>query len=645
MKGARYLHSMSATPDSSILVDTFVETLERERRAFVVGSFGSGKSALLRAAVSAVPRAVVVSPPIGDGDAAEAALIEVAGHLNDVAIEDVIRDPQRSTGAKVDAVVGACADRDDLVLLLDDPFAWALGERDRSPDLLFRLRDGILDSPNVVGIAARAASPSLVDEPILLEVQTAAPWRWLELDWGQLGDFAAVATTTGSRRPIPLHAFAFRVLCQAASFETRDVWPTRAVLRRLYRHMLEAAPGLAQVWSTLTTIRWPEDEKVVRGTADIAVPHDAVELCFGRLSEPGDIRLPAAFRVVGSTEDGRATSPLHQRLADAWAQRASLMGSYECFHHATRADHGHLEAWTEAPMLVEQWHSLGRWLSQRGGYARAAAVFSRAVDHDPTDAYAHHYLAFNLDVDGRDAPTVDEHYGRALALDPTVVWWHSRFIRFLLTRERIDDAHHAWDRALLRLPMDEAMPDDDLFVDLHTEVARQLIDALELDFAEEVLAGVPEETFVDGSRFADLREELRRVDAAVNGNPLLPVTSEERNQEHPLLVPEYREGWGSLEAWWVASIDDVREDGQVTLTVEEHAPGTAPRLMTAAATTQHLRADGVSPSAVRPGRLLEFGFYGDDQTLILEHPARRSLPWAGRPPFPDPMRYVRRSAE
>lgn len=422
------------------------------------------------------------------------------------------------------------------------------------------------------------------------------------------------------------------------------MWPTRGVLRRLYRQMLDVAPGLAQAWTVLTTIRWPEDEETVHDVSDNAAYHDALRLCFPRLSEPGDGRLPAAFRVVGATEDGGVAGPLHDSLADVWGQRPSLIGSYERFHHTARADERQVETSAEAPMVVEQWHSLGRWLSQSGDYARAARVFSRAVAQDWTDAYAHHYLAFNLDVEGSDAPTVHEHYARALDLDPTVVWWHSRFIRFLITRERIDDAREAWDRALLRLPIDEAMPGDDLFLDLHAEVGRQLIDTLELDFAEEVLAGVGEEAFVDGSRFSDLSDELRRADAAVNGNPLLPVTAEEQG-ERPLLVPEYREGWGSLEAWWVASIDDVRDDGQISLTVEEHAPGAAPKVMTAAATKQGLRADGVSPSAVHPGRLLEFGFYGDDQTLVLEHPARRRLTWATRTPFPDPMRYVRRSAD
>ncbi len=634
---------MSATQHASL--DAFVETLERERRAYVVGAFGSGRSALLRTAASALPAALVVSPPLGDGDAAEAALIELAGKLNDAEVETLIRDPHRRTADKVDAVVDACADRDDLVLLLEDPFAWSLEERDGSPDLLFRLRDGILDSPNVVGIAARAASPSLSSHPILVDVETAAPSAWLELDWGHLSDSAAAAAAAVSRRRIPLHAFAFRVLCHAALFETRDLWPSRAMLRRLYRHMLDTAPMLAETWSRLTAIRWPEDSETVRGVPGGAPNQNAVEQCYRRLSEPGDARLPAAFRVVGGTEDGRMTAPLHDHLANAWAQRGTLKSSYEHFHHAARANQSAVEGWAEAPMLVEQWHSVGRWLSQRGDYVRAAAVFARALTHDQSDAYAHHYLAFNLDVDGRDAPIVHEHYARALDLNPTVVWWHSRFIRFLITRERIDDAQQAWDQALLRLPIDEATQDDDLFDDLHAEVARQLIDALELDFAEEVLAGIPEDAFVDGSHFANLRQELRRVDAAVNGTPLLPLTAEGREQQRPLVVPEYREDWGQLEAWWVASIDDVREDGQVSLTVEEHAPGATPRLMTAAATTQDLRADGLSPSAVRPGRLLEFGFYGDEQTLVLEHPARRQLSWAARTPFPDPMRYVRRSGD
>lgn len=212
VKDAPYVHSMSATQDSTF-VDAFVETLERERRAYVVGSFGSGKSTLLRAAASALPRALLVSPPVGDGDAAEAALIKVATHLHDSGIEEVVRDPARPTAEKVDDVVRACGNRDDLVLLLDDPFAWALEERDRSPELLFRLRDGLLDSRNAIGIAARAASPSSSNEPILLDVETNA--RALAVLGPRLGAAARIRSRS-SRRDLPAPGATSRICVPCA---------------------------------------------------------------------------------------------------------------------------------------------------------------------------------------------------------------------------------------------------------------------------------------------------------------------------------------------------------------------------------------------------------------------------------------------
>lgn len=629
------------TLDLSSDLEAFLGHLDAQRRAGVAGGAGSGKSSVLREAAQVLPEALLISPPVGDGDAAESALVELASKLDDAQVRDALMDPELDTSEKVDTVVDVLQQRDDLILLLDDPPAWAPDEDEATAtDLFLRLSDGILESNNKVGIAARAGSTRLSEEfTIRLKSQTLEAATWASEEWGSLSESAElVANAVGSRK-LTLPLFTYRVICAHVSFNGAS-WPTRPVVRKLFSRVMKDDADLAIAWGVGATIRHPSDRQTAIEDLDTG-QRELYESGLLRLCEPGEFRLPSVFRSVGETEDGEITRPLHDRLAEEWQAADSLLAEYERFHHAARGTAvSDADLWQ--PLLREQWHALGRWYSQRESYEKASRVFQRALDLDDSDAYAHHYLAYNLDAWATRPDDVEQHYREAIKHNPSVTWWHSRFIRFLITRERIEDAREAWDQALLDVGSGASESQQlKVFRDLHAEVCRQLIDALELEFAAAVLAGVDSDLVADEPRFESLRGELSRVHAALNGSSFLPVSSDQIDREAPLLLPTFRESWGHLGKWWQAAVEEVRQDGSVALVAREYDDGWGEDALTVETSVDDLRADGLS-TAPDPGMLLEFGFYEHGETLVLHHPPRRHMSWAARTPYLDPMRYVLR---
>jgi hypothetical protein len=170
-------------------------------------------------------------------------------------------------------------------------------------------------------------------------------------------------------------------------------------------------------------------------------------------------------------------------------------------HHLTEAgDAGALLS--RSLWFVDQYNALGKALSQMASRAprgeppeealrrQAIQAYERALAHDASDAYAHHYIAYNLDILAADPARAEREYVVARDLEPTHAWYHSRYIRFLITTAWMTEARAAWERAFDGLggaprPLD--------YEELHGQVARLLLHRGELDFAREVLEDVPEE--------------------------------------------------------------------------------------------------------------------------------------------------------
>ena len=75
-------------------------------------------------------------------------------------------------------------------------------------------------------------------------------------------------------------------------------------------------------------------------------------------------------------------------------------------------------------------------------------MFRLAVQLEPEHAYAHHYLAYNLDWLAEETEDLEFHYREAIRLQPTHPWYWSRWISYLATRGRYREAKITWHEAL-----------------------------------------------------------------------------------------------------------------------------------------------------------------------------------------------------
>lgn len=317
--------------------------------------------------------------------------------------------------------------------------------------------------------------------------------------------------------------------------------------------------------------------------------------------------------------------------------RAVRRHEMEIIHHLTEA--GEAEAvLSRSVYFVEQYDKLGKALSIRGVRASkpallrlAVGAYDRALAHDPEDAYAHHYRAYNLDVLAGEPAPVEAGYRRALALRPDHVWHHGRFISFLVTCGRAREAHDAWEDALRAL--DGLRHHAWLFRELHRPVARLLLHRGRLDFAREILEDVPE--YLGDTWFAPLRALLAQLEEAESDQLVFPASvpaAHRWNGPHLLISEEERP---RVVRWMPGRIE--RANGEISVRYAEDATTFARRPFTAA---QFRRAcPAARPTMPPAGTFLEIIELEGADTVIRCHPmtaALNDLP----PVFPPPDRYL-----
>lgn len=212
----------------------------------------------------------------------------------------------------------------------------------------------------------------------------------------------------------------------------------------------------------------------------------------------------------------------HRELADKYKTRFSsdlvaqrlgeaLRAEIEVVHHRTIA--GDAQVLNDTLYFAEQYDALGRAFGQRGerlmkrgaggavgNLKSAITCYERALENDPEDWYAAHYVAFNHDVLGGDVVQIEKHYRRAIDLRPTFVWGHSRWIRFLVTCGRYDEAMAAFEAALEVCSSNNPL----FFRELHLDVAHQFLQSNTYPQAQAVLKRVPEGARAQLDRFEPL---------------------------------------------------------------------------------------------------------------------------------------------
>jgi tetratricopeptide (TPR) repeat protein len=579
---------------------------------------------------------------------------------------------------------------DKLVLLCDDPTYWhgALFEETgffsgRASDVTRLLVEQARCRRVIAG-----RMPESLSADSVVELTPDAPDREWLLDseaWGELADAARALEETGA----PLESFTaleLRLAVALAALRDPYVAATAAVEEPEHRRIAAALwdvvanePPLARLkraWLRLSFVRRPFAPNLLGALRLDELPrrHAAVIrycLVFGdseeyRLHEivRSEARAWLREQPSGSRRqlERHASRLLADYYIDRFAARASagdpsaVSDSMESFYFVTLTAEPALRE-RVTPYFTEQLNALGWSLSYlHHDYDAAAEVFREAVSWDADDDYAHHYLAFNLDRQGKDAATVEGHYAAAIELNPENSWWHARYVVFLAHRGRIGDARSCWDDALVALRVAERASDRFLFETLHLWVAEALLDRGELGFAREVLDQIP-----DWARRSDvlaaygpLRRRLAALTEAARNGALVPAhrLGSRWWEEGPELLQDKlgEDGDLHLVRWLAARIEDIDQDGvhlrAADLEPRQEAFPDVGRSVLDLEVFLRLCRDEERAREMRPGWHAEIGVYASRSrpdrgttTVIRLHRPRRA-DWAEEPVF-DSARYLR----
>lgn len=652
------------------------------------GESSEGKSTTLRRVGELLRQEgrvpILVAPPHRALDAGQVALVQVAkglkeGGLINGEIESTFYDETLGWSAQRSAVHSWLQDnRDHIVVLCDEPGQWAAGGdeslehfRNKTTSVIQLLLDDV-------------ACPRVVAGKLDVERRTRPcefvahgrhydEWLRSESEWGCL---SASATGLWEHMHNDLHRFSpleVRLLValaelqspgDVASFIARAGHPPRGQLSARLIDALGKAPDDEALvfgqWARCELVRDEvRSEQLSRfGAYALSERSQAILTKCIMYEEDGRFVLHELLRNDARKRDHWLDDPgrsdTHARLADFYTEELksaadageptlALREELEGFHHAVASGHPGLVEKFRA-FFAEQLNLLGRHLSHvEKKYPEAVEVFERAVARDAENDYSHHYLAYNLDVQGLQPERVEAHYTQAVQISDEHAWWWSRLICFLLTRGRLRDAKARWAQAEDALALPSEDTPESVYKNLHKWVARLALHRHKLDFAESVLQQVSEEAKTELRGFGAMEELLQRLRQAEEHKTVFPSWKPlESRWQTRLRLPE-RQNDDKLARWLAARVEGI-EESTVHLVVGERPDDTDEPRWGRLHVPTDVFAEWLCESAIdelTEGRFLELGMYGS----LDAQPQVYLLPQMGRPDqdlpplFPDPSRY------
>lgn len=649
-----------------------------ERRLALHAAHGFGKTAVLAGLAAALTgsRPVVrVGLPAAD-DAAQVALVQAAAQLlfaRPDLLECVVppREPARMPwAARIEALRGALSSAGDQALILVDEPRFDPGSNPEGQLFAGRaveITQALMGAPGVVVLAGAwiprgVAQDAGVRLPLL----------------PRSDDIVARRMNERARAHGPLPPVVVRILAalEIAGVDIRRISPPDLRADRLLSHELGRLflerPGMRGVVARLSVLRVPFSDDLLDRAGLSSLSEEERGIVRQLLSSAGDGRyvvpaaLSGAFRERSALGDPawipdapagdahRFAAQHHRARFDAARAggdvAVAVREELEEIHHLTEA--GDATALLDRSLqFVEQYDALGKSLSQKALRAPrgqeeqlrrdAVRAYERAIEHERDDAYAHHYIAYNLDILATERERVGSEYVTAKDLDPGHPWYHSRHICFLITTSWMLPARSCWERAIAELagtgrPLDHAIHDA-----LHRPVARLLLARSELGFAREVLEDVPE-THRSASWWIAL-EQLRVCleedrDQRLVFPPTLPVAERWTGPHLALSGP----GGEGIKDWKPGRVLG-RDEALVTIDVAR-----SPEQLSTIEIELRAMAEewGVSPGEVHPGAFVELVEY-DDGTKKMNVWDRSSSSFHDIPNlprlFPASDRYVRRA--
>lgn len=658
----RFLPLLARRDNVSSVDLTPREAAERAREALqkprvhvaIVGKPGSGRSLALDlladslvAAEGGHPVRVALGP---SDDAAFVTLVDVARQVESAALLDLVRDPGTRFSTKVGEVVRTLSESKRPVLFEDPRFGTHAS--DLFGEAAAKVTRAFHQGLDRVVYAASLGDP--IESRIRVRPGSSAD-EVLARDWPSddlttaARSLVACAADLSAYSPLELR---LAVACVAVGVSPKDVsrraWSIRELVACSLGH--ERFLGLRALLGALSLVRVPfrlVDVARLTGGSPSPAELDVLRACM--LIERRDtfsVHQVIADQAVEWVDD-RAKA--HERIAE-WHRgefdgrtSATDLGmasrhEMECVHHLTEA--GDTDGISRVRVFFsEQYDVLGKALSLAKRHDEAVRAYERALAFDPEDAYAHHYLAYNLDVQGVDARRVIEEYEVARALCAEHVWYHSRLITALVTIGRMKEAESAWAEAVRTLPEDAQTYDE-----LHRNVAKLLVHRGELVFVRRVLEAIPRSVRHELEWYEGLEQRLVQLEEAKRDECVFPPVVRLKDRWDGPHLLRSQDDAEKVASWAPGRITGTDDDGAIRI-LTCRKDGEALEFFYRDFSADEVRE--ASP-AVRQGLTLPEGTFVE--TLVYTDGTERLLTWPRQSGElrdlkvePPPDRYIRRA--
>jgi len=643
-----------------------------DRICAITGPVGAGKSRVLAGLREAAPVVIVEPPPLRDGDAVFHALAQIAAAAGVAGEAYEARASVRERAASAARQLSACHDR---VLVLRLPSSWSrLDAASGRDQLVFRRRaiellQGLRDAAGLRLVVLATAIDRALERVLGLHGRVKrlpAPAVRLgalgdEAAWGPYAPHARRAATLLREAPhVPPVAARVLVGCLAlgaAEASAAQALAPAAPLRPLLVLLSErlAQPEHQELASGLASALAAREELPLEVAEHLAgLPEEHRPLlrdCVGYQPEAGALRVTETVRLAL----GGASPGAHRRLAEHYQ---ALDGQ----RSLAALDAEHARAWLEkvhhlahggpetGPLWDEQTRDARELFWDRGRalsiheqlHHLAAEVYRACVERFPDDAYAWHYLGYNLDRAGVE-PLLAEHALReAVELEGDNRWWHSRLVTFLVEQARYADAEEATRVALSQLDPDGSRVEEDsqLCRDFHRWVMAAWLDAGEVARARQTFNLLPPEVVAEEKVLRLLKWRLEDAEETERlGDSVHPpgVRMEHRWQRPTYIAEQGPDGARLVEALPARVVMATKE--AVTLVVGVTVDGEH-ELVRAELTAHEWRAANAWCPAERARGYLYLAYYEDGAQRVFAQD-ESAPPWEDDEPASDPLRHLR----
>ena len=643
--------SLAALGDIDAIARDLVTEARTGKSTVVVGPTGSGRltlSSKLRVLLG--PRGIHVSlPPFQGHDGPTHGLLQIAAALGEAAVE-VACDTTSLVGERA-RKLAANAAHDGRVIVVRVPESWQLrgdvsASRQRRESNAVALIEGLTTSGATVVLVLHEDSNDLASEihervelaPARIDkAELARPERW--------GSYRhAFELVRACERADRLSPIQFRVLVGATALGQNPdeliatlaggIKDLRPVIDSLIERLVLAEnKPVADAFIRLASARFPVEKKLA---LDIAAPPEGHIPLFtecvgyvhdGRLRVPDQVRAEVMNALRRRRPGWRTHDALAQHHRSLDGVSAPPADASKITHWLERAHHlGHMgwrgETEWESLHLAGPEQILDRAWSLSAEYRSfepAADLYRRVLKAAPKDAYAWHYLAYNLERTSAPREEVEAAYRMAVEIDPPNPWWNSRLITFLIKDLRYGAADAEWAKSLERVdPKGDRVRRSPLLArHFHCWVVEEWLRHGEVERAARVYRMIPRRWFDEHVVLERLRQRFEDALEAIElGESVYPadVPIAKRWQEPLMLQPT----WNELERqdWMPGRVLKTAADA-VSFVVA--SGGTERRVFKQTASIDEWK--GWAGSAPRQDQFFEMGFYGANKNVVHVCPA------------------------